>query len=116
MYLSYYNLREKPFQLTSDPKFLWLGEKHDEALARLKYSILEGTSFLVLTGNVGTGKTTLINGLLRQLDANTLVATVRDPSLEKLEFLNFLAYSFNLTDRFPSKLDFLIDFNKFLQN
>ena len=115
MYLAHYNLNEKPFQLTSDPRFLWLGEKYEEALARLKYSILERTSFLVMTGHVGTGKTTLINGLLRQLDSHTLVATVRDPSLEKLEFLNFLAYSFHIKNSFATKLDFLIHFTKFLK-
>ncbi|MCK4619983.1 MAG: type II secretory pathway protein, partial [Desulfobacterales bacterium] len=68
MYLSYYNLNEKPFQISTDPKFLWLGEKHKEALAILTYGILDNKGFLLLTGDVGTGKTTIINTLLNNLD------------------------------------------------
>jgi len=116
MYLSHYNLVEKPFQITADPRFLWLGEKHQEALATLKYGVLDNRGFLLLTGDVGTGKTTLINALLRDLDRNIVVATVVDPNLEKLQFLNFLANAFNIQERFPTKVDFLIHFTKFLRN
>lgn len=116
MYLSHYNLVEKPFEITADPRFLWLGEKHQEALATLKYGVLDNRGFLLLTGDVGTGKTTLINALLRDLDKDILVATVVDPSLEKLEFLNFLANAFNIEEKFPTKVDFLIHFTKFLRN
>ena len=115
MYLSHYNLVEKPFQITADPRFLWLGEKHQEALATLKYGVLDNRGFLLLTGDVGTGKTTLINALLRDLDKDIVVATVVDPSLEKLEFLNFLANAFNSNKKFPTKVDFLIYFTKFLR-
>jgi general secretion pathway protein A len=116
MYLSHYNLVEKPFQITADPRFLWLGEKHQEALATLKYGVLDNRGFLLLTGDVGTGKTTLINALLRDLDKDIVVATVVDPNLEKLEFLNFLANAFNIEEKFPTKVDFLIHFTKFLRN
>jgi general secretion pathway protein A len=116
MYLSHYNLIEKPFQITADPKFLWLGEKHQEALAALKYGVLDNKGFLLLTGDVGTGKTTLINALLRDLGKEVVVATVVDPKLEKLEFLNFLANSFNIEQKFPTKVDFLIRFTKFLRS
>ena len=57
MYQSFYHLNAKPFQISSDPKFLWMGEKHSEALATLKYGILENKGFLLLTGDIGTGKT-----------------------------------------------------------
>ena len=63
MYLDFYNLQLKPFQISTDPRFLWLGEKHKEALAVLKYGILDNKGFLLLTGDVGTGKTTLLNAL-----------------------------------------------------
>jgi len=116
MYLSHYNLVEKPFQITADPRFLWLGEKHQEALATLKYGVLDNRGFLLLTGDVGTGKTTLINALLRDLDKDIVVATVVDPNLEKLEFLNFLANAFNINKKFPTKVDFLIYFAKFLRD
>ncbi|MGD8757904.1 MAG: AAA family ATPase [Deltaproteobacteria bacterium] len=116
MYLSHYNLAEKPFQITADPRFLWLGEKHQEALATLKYGVLDNRGFLLLTGDVGTGKTTLINALLRNLDKDIVVATVVDPNLEKLEFLNFLANAFNINEKFHTKVDFLIHFTRFLRN
>ena len=116
MYLSHYNLAEKPFQITADPRFLWLGEKHQEALATLKYGVLDNRGFLLLTGDVGTGKTTLINALLRNLDKDIVVATVVDPNLEKLEFLNFLANAFNINEKFHTKVDFLIHFSKFLRD
>ncbi len=114
MYLSHYNLTEKPFQLTPDPRFLWLGEVHKEALATLRYGILENRGLLLLVGDVGTGKTMLINGLLNTLDEDTVVATVFDPGLEKIEFFNFLAHAFKLDKHFDNKGDFLVHFIHFL--
>jgi len=71
MYLSYYNLESKPFQMSTDPGFLWMGEKHKEALATLRYAIIENKGILALTGDVGTGKTTLINALIQSLGDDT---------------------------------------------
>ena len=116
MYLSHYNLAEKPFRITADPKFLWLGEKHQEALAMLRYAVLDSKGFLLLTGDVGTGKTTLINALVRGLDSDIIVATVVDPNLEKLEFLSLLATAFGIEDKFTKKVDFLRSFTQFLNN
>ncbi len=116
MYRSHYSLDEKPFQITTDPKFLWLGEKHREALSMLRYGILDNKGFLLLTGDVGTGKTTVINALLRDLGSNTIVATVVDPDLDKLEFLRFLANAFEIEGEFTTKVDFLNKFRRFLNN
>ena len=91
MYLSHYNLKIKPFQMSTDPKFLWLGEKHKEALATLKYAIFENKGILALTGDVGTGKTTLINALIKDLGKDIIVATIYDPGLKTLEFFNIVA-------------------------
>jgi type II secretory pathway predicted ATPase ExeA len=55
MYLSHYNLIQKPFEITTDPKFIWLGKKHTEALATLEYGIQESKGFLLITGDVGIG-------------------------------------------------------------
>lgn len=115
MYLSHYKLVKKPFQLTTDPRFLWLGDKHKEALATLKYGIVDQKGFLLVTGDVGTGKTTLINALLESLEDDTLVANITNPLLELIEFFNFIAISFNISKKFDNKLDFIVHFSHFLK-
>jgi len=116
MYLSYYNLNEKPFQISTDPKFLWLGEKHKEALAILTYGILDNKGFLLLTGDVGTGKTTIINALLNNLDEDVIAAHVPDPCLEHLDFFNFIANVFSIDKKFSTKGEFLNHLSKFLHD
>ncbi len=114
MYLSYYNLKAKPFQMSTDPEFLWLGEKHREALAILKYAILENKGVLALTGDVGTGKTTLINALLKSLGEDTITATIYDPRLEVLDFFNTVAAAFQIGKTFEGKGKFILQFMDFL--
>ena len=116
MYETYYNLKAMPFQITTDPRFLWLGEKHSEALATLKYGILENKGFLLLTGDVGTGKTALINRLVKMIDVAAIVAKVPDPGLSSLDFFNFLAVEFKMKKEFESKGAFLIHLKNFLLN
>lgn len=114
MYLSFYNLRQNPFQISTDSRFLWLGPKHEEALATLRYGVRDNKGFLLLTGDVGTGKTTLVNALLRILGEDTLVAAIRDPNLDTLDFYNYIAHVFNLGREFSNKVSFLIHFEQFL--
>ncbi len=114
MYLAHYNLKQKPFNISPDSRFLWLGEKHKEGLASLKYGVMENKGFLVLTGDIGTGKTTLINSLIRITGVQALIATVPDPDLEIMDFFNLLAEEFNMNRVFSSKGDFLIQFKQFL--
>jgi general secretion pathway protein A len=114
MYQSFYSLNSKPFQITTDPKFLWLGEKHKEALATLKYGILENKGFLLLTGDIGTGKTALINALVKIIDVAAIVATIPDPGLDSLDFFNILAEEFKMNKHFDSKGAFLIQLKHFL--
>ncbi len=114
MYEAQYHLTEKPFSISPDPKFLWLGEKHKEALAFLKYGILNNVGLLLLTGDVGTGKTTLVNALVKGLEDNVLVATISDPKLERLEFFNYLAHSLGINRKFDNKGDFISTFTKYL--
>lgn len=114
MYESHYNLISMPFQITTDPKFLWLGVKQSEALATLKYGILENKGFLLLTGDVGTGKTALINRLVAMVDMAAMVAKIPDPGLNSLEFFNFLALEFKMNKKFESKGEFLIHLKHFL--
>src|SRR5215471_17552706 len=74
MYLDFYRLDEKPFNPTPDPKFLFLTPAHREALAQLVYGVQENKGFIVLTGEVGTGKTTLLHTLRQRLDPSMPVA------------------------------------------
>ena len=114
MYLDHFSLNIKPFQITVDPKFLWLGEKHKEALATLRYGILDNRGFLLMTGEVGTGKTILINRLISLLDIDTVVATLPDPDLESMDFYNLLADGLNMKRTFDTKGEFLIHLRDFL--
>lgn len=114
MYLTHYNLRAKPFSISPDPKFLWLGEKHKEALAVLKYAILENKGFLLLTGDIGSGKTAIINTLIELIDVTALVAAIPDPGMSSLDFFNFLSEEFGMNRQFKSKGEFLIHFKQLL--
>ncbi len=114
MYTAHYNLKSKPFQISSDAGFIWLGEKHKEALATLRYGILDNKGFLLLTGDVGTGKTTLINALIASLSEDVIYASVPDPSLNKMDFFNYIAAAFGIGGEFLSKGKFLSSFSDFL--
>ncbi len=114
MYTSYYNLKAKPFRISTDPTFIWLGEKHKEALATLKYGVLDNKGFMLLTGDVGTGKTTLINMLLSSLGEDVCYAFVPDPRLELIDFFNYIARAFGVGRDFSSKGRFLFEFGSFL--
>lgn len=116
MYLSFYGLQQKPFQINTNPSFIWLGKLHKKVLAMLQYGILQNQGFLVLAGDVGTGKTTLVNTLIDNLGDDVIVAKVPDPGLELIDFLNYIAHTFGMDKRFVCKEDFLIHFDLFLQN
>ena len=88
MYTSFFGLNEKPFSITPDPRYLFLSERHGEALAHLVYGVTESGGFIQLTGEVGTGKTTLCRTLLlNRVPNNADVAVVLNPQLSALEFL-----------------------------
>ncbi len=88
MYTSFFGLNEKPFSITPDPRYLFMSERHGEALAHLVYGVTESGGFVQLTGEVGTGKTTLVRTLLQnKLPNNADVAVVLNPRLSVLEFL-----------------------------
>ena len=114
MYNEFYNLKLSPFKISCDPAFMWFGEKHQEALATLKYGILDNKGFLLLTGDVGTGKTSLINALIQSLEQDIIYTSVPDPSLIKLDFFNYIAASFGINKEFTSKGAFLAHFKNFL--
>lgn len=87
MYTNYFRFKEKPFSIAPDPRYLYMSELHREALAHLLYGISSDGCFIVLTGDVGTGKTTVCRCLLEQLPDNTDVALIVNPRLTDLELL-----------------------------
>jgi general secretion pathway protein A len=115
MYHQYFGLNRSPFSIEPDPDFLWLGEKHQEGLSVLRYGILENKGFLLLTGDIGTGKTVLIRSLLTGLPGDVTVATIQDPSLTFLDFFNILSYELGMASAIDSKADFLVKFKKFVR-
>ena len=88
MYTSFFGLNEKPFSISPDPRYLFMSERHTEALAHLMYGVRESGGFIQLTGEVGTGKTTLVRSLLQQLPDTADVALILNPQLSKNEFLS----------------------------
>jgi general secretion pathway protein A len=87
MYTSFYGLAEKPFAITPDPRYLYLSERHAEALAHLLYGINESGGFIQLTGEVGTGKTTVVRTLLSRVPHHADVAVILNPRVTPVEFL-----------------------------
>src|SRR5262249_59204727 len=87
MSAAHFGLTEPPFAITPDPRYLYLSEAHREALAHLLYGIGEGGSFVQLTGEVGTGKTTVCRALLEQLPPDVDVAMIFNPRLTSVELL-----------------------------
>lgn len=87
MYFDYFGITETPFAITPDPKYLYLSRRHEEALAHLLYGLNEGGGFVVLTGEVGTGKTTICRYLLERLPENVDLALILNPKLNEIELL-----------------------------
>jgi len=114
MYKKFYSLREKPFEITPDPRFLFLSENHKEALAHLTYAVKEKKGFTVITGEVGTGKTTLIQTLLSRLDGNTKTAYIFNPKLGSNDFLQYICEDLGLKGQKRSKGQYIALLHHFL--
>lgn len=109
MYTEHFGLNEKPFSISPDPRYLYLSQRHADALAHLLYGISESGGFIQLTGEVGTGKTTLIRRLLGQLPDRTEIALILNPRLSTKQFLQSICHELHLpvADRETAKM--LID-------
>ena len=97
MYASFFGLNEKPFSITPDPRYLFLSERHAEALAHLVYGINEAGGFIQLTGEVGTGKTTVVRSLLTQAPKHAEIALILNPRMTPAEFLLAICEELRLT-------------------
>jgi len=114
MYLSFYGLREAPFAPTPDPKFLFQSPRHREALAQLIYGVRERKGFIVLTGEIGTGKTTLLRTLLERLDATTPVAYVHNSALGIEGLLEYILQDWGVKSTASTHAQRLFELNEFL--
>ncbi len=94
MYLEFYGLKEKPFSLTPDPQFFFLGETHRKAMEYLLYGIREREGFMVITGKIGTGKTTLCRAVLRRLDGQVRTAVIFNSFLTEKDLLKSILLDF----------------------
>jgi general secretion pathway protein A len=97
VYTEFFGLNEKPFAITPDPRYLYMSARHTDALAHLIYGISESGGFIQLTGEVGTGKTTLIRSVLEQLPAKADIALILSPQLTTLEFLETILQELHCT-------------------
>ena len=114
MYRQFFGLKEKPFNVTSDPNFLFLSRVHKEAFAHLLYGIKERKGFLEITGEIGAGKTTLCRALLNQLDRNTKSAFIFNSTLPELQLLQCILSDFGLPIEKKNKAGLLRQLNNFL--
>ena len=114
MYLKFYGLAEKPFNPTPDPRFLYLSPGHREALAQLHYGVQERQGFIVLTGKVGTGKTTLLHALRQRLDGQTAISYVFNSALSFNGILEYTLEDLGIAKREESRVRRLMALNNFL--
>jgi len=114
MYLDFYNLKEKPFNVTADPNFLYLSKKHKEAISHMQYGIQERMGFLEITGEIGAGKTTVCKALLNQLDQRTKTAFILNGNLSEAQLLQAITEDFGIQVKVKNKITMLNELNKFL--
>jgi len=114
VYLEFYGLRQPPFDITPNPRFLFHSTKHQEALNHLLYGIRERKGFVQLTGEVGAGKTTLCRALLEQLDGNYSTALILNPVMSGDELMKAIATEFGLDVKGKDRLDTVATINDFL--
>lgn len=114
MYCNFYGLKERPFNVTSDPAFFFSSLKHQEALSHLLYGVTQRKGIIVITGEIGTGKTTLCRFFLNQLGEEVKTAFMLNPYFSELQLLEAITRDFGITVKNKSKLAFIWELNRFL--
>ena len=103
MYKSFYGLKEKPFQITPNPSYLYMSPIHENALTYLEYGLMENVGFILLTGEVGTGKTTLVRYILDQFESEKEIAVIFNTNVTGDELLSLILQSFELEPKHGNK-------------
>jgi len=116
MYENYYGLTSKPFQLTPDPSFFFGSKWHKRAMSYLQYGLSQGEGFIVITGDIGTGKTTIANSLLDQMQDDIVAAQIVTPKLSPDELVKMVASKFHINVQGSTKSDILNDLEAFLMS
>ncbi|MFS1702797.1 DUF2075 domain-containing protein [Aestuariibacter sp. GS-14] len=114
MYESYYGLNSKPFQLTPDPAFFFASKWHKRAMSYLQYGLSQAEGFIVITGDIGTGKTTIANSLLDDIESDIVAAQIVTPKLSPDELVKMVAAKFDIDVAGKTKADILKDLENFL--
>ena len=114
MYLEFFGLEEQPFQLTPDPHYLFFSKSHRRAKAYMDYTIWNRDSFVVITGEIGSGKTTLVQHLLSTIDDSVIVAKIHQTQLNEIEFYQAILVEFGFKPFNASKVELLDMLNTFL--
>ena len=114
MYLQYYGLKEKPFNVTSDPSFFFLSRRHKEAIACMSYGINERKGLITVTGEIGIGKTTMCRTLLSQMDKSIKTALVINPYFSEVQLLELIVQDFGISLKKRSRLGLINALNDFL--
>lgn len=115
MYEAFYGFQEKPFSIVPDPEFLFLSQKHRQALTMLEYGLLSQTSFTVVTGEIGSGKTTLIRKLLQRIEEGITVGLIANTQFDSFEELfRWILFAFELEYRGKEKVELYHTFTDFL--
>jgi general secretion pathway protein A len=114
MYCQFYGLKEKPFSITADPSFFFLSRRHQEALSHLVYGVKERKGIIVITGEIGTGKTTLCRFFLKHLQDNVKTAFILNPNFSDVELLEAIIRDFGIRPKQKSRFSFIWELNRFL--
>jgi len=114
MYLDFFDLKENPFNVTSDPSFLYLSCAHKEALNHLLFGITQKKGFIEITGEIGAGKTTLCRALINELDEKTKTSLIFNSSLPEKQLLEAILKDFGITPKKNNKAAFIEALNEFL--
>ena len=115
MYAEFYGLKELPFALTPDPRFIYFTPSHTEVMANLHYGIESGKGLVVVTGEVGTGKTTILRWMMQRLDRTVLVAYIFNPRLSVSEFYQHVATLLDI-QKWETKSDLLLELGRALES